>query len=222
MPMFKALKACPDAVVIPPGHGEIRARRPRGARADAGADARGRAAVDRRGVPRPDRHRAPARRAAGARSLARFQQRVEREIGITVSIGLSHNKFLAKIASDLDKPRGFAVIGRAETLAFLAAQPVSVIWGVGKAMQERLARDGLTHASASCRSCDERDARQALRRDGAAARAACRAARTTAPSRPSAQTKSISAETTFDTRHRRPPTSCCRSCARCPRRCRGA
>ena len=68
---------------------------------------------------------------------------MEREIGVTVSIGLSHNKFLAKIASDLDKPRGFAVIGRAETLAFLAAQPVSVIWGVGKATQERLADDGL-------------------------------------------------------------------------------
>ena len=47
--------------------------------------------------------------------LARFQHRVQAELGITVSLGLSHNKFLAKIASDLDKPRGFAVIGRAET-----------------------------------------------------------------------------------------------------------
>ena len=55
-----------------------------------------------------------------ARSLARFAKRVEAEIGITVSIGLSANKFLAKIASDLDKPRGFAVLGRDEAVAFLA------------------------------------------------------------------------------------------------------
>ncbi|WP_212761105.1 DNA polymerase thumb domain-containing protein, partial [Escherichia coli] len=48
------------------------------------------------------------------------------------------------IASDLDKPRGFAVIGRAETLSFLAAKPVSLIWGVGKALEAKLARDGIT------------------------------------------------------------------------------
>ena len=48
---------------------------------------------------------------SAAKVLARFAARVERELGITVSIGLSANKFLAKIASDLDKPRGFAVLG---------------------------------------------------------------------------------------------------------------
>jgi DNA polymerase-4 len=78
-----------------------------------------------------------------ALALADLARRIERDIGITVSIGLSHNKFLAKIASDLDKPRGFAVIGRAETLAFLAARPVSQIWGVGRAMQAELARAGI-------------------------------------------------------------------------------
>ena len=64
------------------------------------------------------------------------------EIGVTISVGLSHNKFLAKIASDLDKPRGFAVIGKAETLAFLADQPVSLIYGVGKVFAETLRKDG--------------------------------------------------------------------------------
>src|SRR3569623_881932 len=64
-------------------------------------------------------------------------------IGITASIGLSHNKFLAKIASDLDKPRGLSVIGRAETLRFLAEKPVSMIWGVGKVMREKLEHDGI-------------------------------------------------------------------------------
>jgi DNA polymerase-4 len=80
---------------------------------------------------------------------------VEAEIGISVSIGLSHNKFLAKVASDLDKPRGFAVIGRAETRRFLAEKPVSLIWGVGKAMQEKLARDGLRTIGA-LQQADER------------------------------------------------------------------
>ena len=75
--------------------------------------------------------------------LAGFQADIERDIGITVSIGLSHNKFLAKVASDLDKPRGFAIIGRAETKSFLAGQPVSLIWGVGKVLQTQLAQDGL-------------------------------------------------------------------------------
>ena len=102
-------------------HGQIRRGQPRGPRADAGADAAGRAALDRRGLPRPRRHAAAAR-PAPARSLARFAQRVEREIGITVSVGLAHNKFLAKIASDLDKPRGFAVIGQAEARGVPRAQ----------------------------------------------------------------------------------------------------
>ncbi|WP_440131084.1 Y-family DNA polymerase, partial [Klebsiella pneumoniae] len=45
-----------------------------------------------------------------ALTLARFARDVQRDIGITVSVGLACNKFLAKIASDLDKPRGFAVL----------------------------------------------------------------------------------------------------------------
>ncbi|MEQ1771832.1 MAG: DNA polymerase IV, partial [Devosia sp.] len=81
-------------------------------------------------------------KASPAAVLARFAHRVETELGITVSIGLSHNKFLAKIASDLDKPRGFAVIGKAETLSFLAAHPVGLIYGVGKVFEETLRKDG--------------------------------------------------------------------------------
>jgi DNA polymerase-4 len=81
-------------------------------------------------------------RATPAEVLAKFTRDVEEQIGITISVGLSHNKFLAKVASDLDKPRGFAVIGRGETLAFLAAQPVDLIYGVGKVFSETLRRDG--------------------------------------------------------------------------------
>jgi DNA polymerase-4 len=78
-----------------------------------------------------------------AKALAGFAAAVEKELGITVSIGLSSNKFLAKIASDLDKPRGFAVLGRSEAAAFLAPRPVSLIFGVGKVAQTRFAHDGL-------------------------------------------------------------------------------
>ena len=68
---------------------------------------------------------------------------MENEIGITVSVGLSYCKFLAKVASDLQKPRGFSVIGRAEALSFLAPRPVTTIWGVGKAFAATLEADGI-------------------------------------------------------------------------------
>ncbi|MGB7432709.1 MAG: DNA polymerase IV, partial [Ahrensia sp.] len=79
-----------------------------------------------------------------ARVLARFAKKVEKEIGITVSVGLSYCKFLAKIASDFEKPRGFSVIGQAEALDFLRDKPVKMIWGVGPAFEKTLARDGIT------------------------------------------------------------------------------
>jgi DNA polymerase IV len=75
--------------------------------------------------------------------LARLVRDMEEKLGITGSIGLSHNKFLAKIASDIDKPRGFSVIGRAETEAFLEPKPVSVIWGVGAASRAALEKAGI-------------------------------------------------------------------------------
>ncbi|MBU1175577.1 MAG: DNA polymerase IV [Alphaproteobacteria bacterium] len=82
-------------------------------------------------------------RAKPAMVLARFAKEIETDIGVTLSVGLSHNKFLAKVASDLNKPRGFSIIGKAETLSFLAEKPVSIIFGVGKVFTETLARDGI-------------------------------------------------------------------------------
>jgi DNA polymerase IV len=75
--------------------------------------------------------------------LARLARRMETELGITGSIGLSHNKFLAKVASDLDKPRGFSVIGKAETADFLRDRPVRLIWGVGEVGQAALDAAGI-------------------------------------------------------------------------------
>lgn len=135
--------------------------------------------------------------ASPALTLARFQQSIERDIGITVSVGLSHNKFLAKIASDLDKPRGFSIIGEAETLDFLTYKPVGIIFGVGKVAQQRLAKDGI-RTIADVRAVGESEM---LRRHGSeGARlfrlAHGRDARSVSIDR---ETKSISAETTFDT-----------------------
>jgi len=75
--------------------------------------------------------------------LVRLIKRIEDEIGITASIGLSYNKSLAKIASDLDKPRGFSIIGRADAIPFLTDKPVSMLWGVGPSLENRLNRDGV-------------------------------------------------------------------------------
>ena len=75
--------------------------------------------------------------------LGRLIKRMKDELGLTGSIGLSHNKFLAKVASDLEKPRGFSVIGEVETAAFLHDKPVRLIWGVGPAAQESLDKAGI-------------------------------------------------------------------------------
>jgi DNA polymerase-4 len=131
-----------------------------------------------------------------ARTLNRLAHEIERQIGITVSIGLSHNKFLAKIASDLDKPRGFAVIGRAETLEFLASKPVSLIWGVGKVMRERLEKDGLGTIGA-LQQMTERDLASRYGRMGSHLFHLARGEDQRVVD-PDGEAKSISAETTFD------------------------
>jgi DNA polymerase-4 len=134
---------------------------------------------------------------APAKTLARFARTVEREVGITVSIGLSGNKFLAKIASDLDKPRGYAVLGEKEAAAFLAPRPVSAIFGVGQVTQARLARDGFRTIA------DLQNAAPAelMRRYGEEGLRLSRLSRGIDTRRvsPDREAKSVSAETTFDT-----------------------
>lgn len=194
MPMFKALAACPEAVVMKPDMAKY-ARVGREVRAlmrdmtplvePVSIDE---AFLDLTGTER-------LHHASAATSMARLAKRIEDEIGITISVGLSHNKFLAKIASDLDKPRGFAVIGRAETLSFLAAKPVSLIWGVGKALEAKLARDGITRI-AQLQKMEENDL---MARYGSMGRRLWRLARGEdfRHVEPGHEAKSISAETTF-------------------------
>ena len=142
MPMFQALKLCPDAVIIKPRMALY---------AEASREIRAlmeeltpsieplsldEAFLDLTGTARL--HHAPP-----AVMLARLTKRMKDELGLTGSIGLSHNKFLAKVASDLDKPRGFSVIGKEETARFLHDKPVSLIWGVGQATRAALESSGI-------------------------------------------------------------------------------
>jgi DNA polymerase-4 len=196
MPMFEALRRCPQAVVVRPNMAKY---------VEAGRAVRkamhaltplveplsiDEAFLDLTGTERL--HGMPP-----AKVLARFALQVERELGITVSVGLSANKFLAKIASDMDKPRGFAVLGETEAAAFLAPKPVGFIYGVGKVTAAKLADEGY-RLIADLQRADESEL---MRRYGEEGRRlwqlACGIDKRKVD--PDEDTKSISAETTFDT-----------------------
>ena len=197
MPMFKALAACPDAVVIRPDmtkYAEV-GRAVRALMLDCTPAVEplsiDEAFMDLGGTERL--HKAPP-----AVTLARLARRIEAEIGVTASIGLSYCKFLAKAASDLDKPRGMKVVGRAEAKAFLARQPVRFIWGVGAKFEATLKRDGI----ATVGQLQEMSLAELSRRYGPAMGAHLyhlargEDERTVSPRE---EAKSASAETTFDT-----------------------
>ncbi|MFZ5708645.1 MAG: DNA polymerase IV [Pseudomonadota bacterium] len=195
MPMFRALELCPNAVVIRPRMAAYVAESRRIRRLmDALTPlveplSLDEAFLDLSGTERL--HGAPP-----AVQLARLLKRMETGIGLTASVGLSHNKFLAKIASDLDKPRGFSVIGRAQTQDFLNLRPVRLIWGVGAATQEALDNAGI-HTFADLLRWDRKDL---SRRFGAMGDRLWRLARGEDSRRvtPHQCPKSISNETTFD------------------------
>lgn len=142
MPMFQALKLCPDAVVVPPRmqvYTEV-SKRIREMMLEFTPDVEplslDEAFLNLSGTAKL--HGAPA-----ATLMVRLTNRMESELGLTGSIGLSHNKFLAKVASDLEKPCGFSIIGKDETADFLRDKPVGLIWGVGAVMQAKLRTAGI-------------------------------------------------------------------------------
>ena len=195
MPMFKALKACPEAVVIKPDFARYKAASRQIMEKferltplvqplsldEAWLDLAGTQALNG-GAP--------------ALVLARVQAEIEREVGVTVSVGLAPNKVLAKIASDLDKPRGFSVIGAAEAQAFLAPKPVTLLPGVGPAMAASLQKAGIATIGAVAAS----DPRALAARWGAYGLRLHELAhgRDARPVDPGHDRKGISAETTFD------------------------
>jgi len=195
MPMFTARQLCPEATVMPPNMAkyvgvsrEVRALMGQLTPLveplsidEAFLDLSGTAALHR---------------AAPAEVLARFATTVETAIGVTVSVGLSYNKFLAKIASDLDKPRGFAVLGRADAVGFLAEQPVSLIYGVGKVLTEALRKDGFVTIGQLQRTAPK----ELMQRYGETGARLARLARgeDVRPVSSDGETKTISSETTLD------------------------
>ena len=199
MPMFQALRLCPEATIVKPRF-DAYVEASRAIRAmmeemtpaieplsldEAFLDLTGTAAL----------HRAPP-----AVVLARLLKRMEDELGLSGSIGLSHNKFLAKLASDMDKPRGFTVIGRAETEARLAPMPAARIWGVGAVMQDRLSRAGI-RTMGDLRRWDRKTLAERFGHGGERLHDLCRGIDSRAVKRDRLP-KSISKETTFhaDTR----------------------
>ena len=195
MPMYKALEACPDALVVRPDMEKY---------AHVGGQVREmmRALtplVEPLSIDEAFLDLTGTQRLHGMsldRVLAIFARDVEKNIGITVSVGLSYCKFLAKIASDLDKPRGFAVIGKAEALDFLRDKPVGMIWGVGKVMREKLEADGY-RLIGDLQRADETDL---MRRYGMEGQRLARLARgiDTRDVSSERETKSVSNETTFN------------------------
>ncbi len=195
MPMFKALRACPDAVVIKPDMAKYvaAARRIRALMEaltpllqplsidEAVMDLRGTEAL----------HKAPP-----AVVLARLAREVEREVGVTISIGLAPNRLLAKLTAERDKPRGFAVLGAAEARDWLAPQPVTLLPGVGPALARRLEAAGITRLG-QLAALEPKEAARRFGEEGPglAARARGEDSRAVTPER---ETKSISAETTFE------------------------
>lgn len=196
MPMFTARKLCPDAVILPPNMAKY-----------VGVSRQVRALMDQL-TPLVEplsideafldlSGTQTLHKATPAEVLARFTRAVEEQIGITISVGLSHNKFLAKVASDLDKPRGFAVIGKAETVSFLAAQPVDLIYGVGKVFAETLRKDGFETIGQLQQTAPE-DLMRRYGETGARLSRLCRGDDARAVSIDGAM-KTVSSETTFNT-----------------------
>ncbi len=199
MPMFKALRACPHAVVIKPDFTKYRVESRRImvmlqtltplvqplSLDEAWLDLSGTERINH-GFP--------------ALVLARMQKRIEDETGLTISVGLAANKFLAKIASDLDKPRGFSVIG-AEAKDFLSNRPVSILPGVGPAFVKSLEKAGLFTVGEVARA----DPKNLVTKFGASGLRLSKLAHgeDVRSVNPDQDRKSISAETTFNEDHSR-------------------
>ncbi len=196
MPMFKALALCPSAIVIRPDM----AKYVRVGREVRHAMQALTPLVEPLSIDEAFLDLSGTQRVHGmipAKVLARFAREVERDLGITVSVGLSCNKFLAKIASDMDKPRGFAALDAVEARAMLAGKPVGFIFGVGPATEQRLAQRGF-RTIADLQRADEIELMKQFSAEGRRLWRLARGIddRSVVPDRGA---KTISNETTFDT-----------------------
>jgi DNA polymerase-4 len=141
---------------------------------------------------------APKTGAAGAVAIARaIKAAIKTETALTASAGVSVNKFLAKLASEMEKPDGLCVIRPEQAIGVLAALPIDRFHGVGPATARRLRAAGIA-AGADLQALDEREAGRRLGRQGihfwrlAQGLDDC-------PVQPHRERKSLSVETTFAT-----------------------
>ncbi|MDG1995858.1 MAG: DNA polymerase IV [Emcibacteraceae bacterium] len=143
MPMFQANKLCPNAIVIKPDMDKYTAvsKEMRAIFNDLTPSVEpisiDEAFLDLNGTEK-------LHGMSAAKVLNQTATRINDQLGITVSVGLSYNKFLAKLASDFDKPHGFSIIGQAEAKKVLAPLPINKIWGVGKVLNKKMNRAGIT------------------------------------------------------------------------------
>jgi DNA polymerase-4 len=195
MPIFQARKLCPNAVIIAPDMAKY---------SHAGRQIRSlmetlTPLVEPLSIDEAFLDLSGTQNLHGmspAQSMAKLVLRIEQEVGVNASVGLSYNKFLAKIASDLRKPRGFAIIGKAEAEGFLAQRPVSMIWGVGASLHRKLNKTGI-HNIGDLQPFSQSELIARYGSMGKRLYNFCRAhdIRSVTPSGPA---KSLSADTTFD------------------------
>ncbi len=141
MPMVKALRLCPDAVVVP-------GRRERYAEVSREVFAifrRYTPLVEGLSIDEAFLDVTASRQLFGdGRTIAeRIREEIEAITELTASAGVAPNKFVAKIASDVNKPNGLTVVEQHEVEAFLAPLPVRRMWGVGPKAAKRLEELGL-------------------------------------------------------------------------------
>jgi len=195
MPMFKALKACPDAIVISPDISKYayEGQRIKTMMQEMTPSVQSlsidEAFMDLTGTER-------LHGASPARALISLQNKIRKEVGVTVSVGLSYNKFLAKTASDLDKPNGFSLLGKSEALDFLAPKPVGFIFGVGPSFARSLKKRGIITIADVRRRSDS----EMMKNFGEAGLRLAKLARAEdfRPVKPENIRKSISSEITFN------------------------
>jgi len=196
MPSWRAKQACPELVVLRPrmAHYQMISRQIKQMMLSLTPLVQSlsidEAFVDMSGTEKL--HIKPA-----AVMLAQFQADIEKQIGITVSVGLSYNKSLAKISSDQDKPHGYFVLGRTQAQSWLATQPCSIIFGLGKRATERLQAEGILRVG-DIQTAPLAQLQSILGNDAARIKALASGQDERAV-QPSQKAKSISSETTFAT-----------------------
>ncbi len=142
MPTAQALRLCPQAIVLPPRH---KVYQEYSARMMA-------ILFEYTPLVEPlsldeaflDLTGCEARWGSPQELARELQERLEVELGLTASIGLASNKLVAKIASGLEKPRGFVLVPHGREAEFLAPLPVEKLWGVGEVTARSLSEMGVS------------------------------------------------------------------------------